>query len=220
MNLRSRRKQKTYEALLEAALALLETGRSFDSLSLREVTREAGVVPTAFYRHFEEMDDLGLGLVDQSTDALRQSMREVRSAPLPANHLIRASLLTFYDFVRAHRPLFLFLVRERSGGSARVREALQSTLRLFVADLATDLARMPTLARFSTPDLRMLADLLVNLVFGGVEEFLAPRTGPDEDEVLRRIERQMRLVLLGTSQWRSDRTSLSPGTLPANPRTE
>lgn len=218
MSLRTLRKQKTYETLLDAALKLLDAGRAFSSLSLREVTREAGVVPTAFYRHFEEMDDLGLGLVEQSSAALRQMMRAARSAPLPAEHLIRSSIKTFFDFVREHRSLFLFLVRERSGGSARIREALSTTLRLFVADLATDLARMPPLARFSTPDIQMLADLIVNTVFGGVEDFLNSATQAAEADVLDRIERQLRLVLLGASQWRSDHPSLSPGTLPGTAR--
>jgi AcrR family transcriptional regulator len=43
----------------------MSDGRSFVSISLREVTREAGVVPTAFYRHFKDMDELGLALVDE-----------------------------------------------------------------------------------------------------------------------------------------------------------
>src|SRR5580698_2758468 len=62
---RSPRKQRTYDALLKAALRLMKEGRSFTGLSLREVTREAGVVPTAFYRHFGGMDELGLALVEE-----------------------------------------------------------------------------------------------------------------------------------------------------------
>ncbi|HKL51527.1 MAG TPA: TetR family transcriptional regulator, partial [Wenzhouxiangellaceae bacterium] len=46
---RSAQKQRTREHLLDAALNLMEAGRGFSSLSLREVTREAGVVPAAFY---------------------------------------------------------------------------------------------------------------------------------------------------------------------------
>ena len=43
---------------MQAALVLLED-QSFSSVSLREVTREAGVVPTAFYRHFDSMESSG-----------------------------------------------------------------------------------------------------------------------------------------------------------------
>ncbi|WP_351079748.1 TetR family transcriptional regulator, partial [Shewanella sp. CAL98-MNA-CIBAN-0140] len=39
------------------------TGQSFSSISLRQVTREVGVVPTAFYRHFDDMESLGQALV-------------------------------------------------------------------------------------------------------------------------------------------------------------
>ena len=59
---RQERKQLTRQALLDAALELLEE-QSFSSLSLRQVTGAAGVVPTAFYRHFDDMEKLGLALI-------------------------------------------------------------------------------------------------------------------------------------------------------------
>ncbi len=62
---RAQRKQRTREALLDAALSMLED-RPFASLSLREVSRAAGISPAAFYRHFQDMDELGFALVDES----------------------------------------------------------------------------------------------------------------------------------------------------------
>ena len=59
---------------MAAALRLLEE-RSFSQLSLREVTREAGIVPAAFYRHFESMEALGLVLIDESFRVLRDMLR-------------------------------------------------------------------------------------------------------------------------------------------------
>ncbi|MDT4998223.1 MAG: hypothetical protein QOK12_328, partial [Mycobacterium sp.] len=67
---REERKEATRRAIIAAALRLLEE-RSFTALSLREVTREAGIVPAAFYRHFETMEALGLILIDESFRALR-----------------------------------------------------------------------------------------------------------------------------------------------------
>jgi AcrR family transcriptional regulator len=64
MTIRDEKNSKRDNTLLDAALKLMSDGRSFVSISLREVTREAGVVPTAFYRHFRDMDELGLALVD------------------------------------------------------------------------------------------------------------------------------------------------------------
>ena len=48
---------------MDAARSLMDSGRGFGSLSLREVARCAGIVPTGFYRHFDDMDALGLALV-------------------------------------------------------------------------------------------------------------------------------------------------------------
>ncbi|MCF8167246.1 MAG: TetR family transcriptional regulator, partial [Rhodoferax sp.] len=49
---RTERKDLTRNNLLQAALALIGQGRSFTSLGIREIAREAGMVPNAFYRHF------------------------------------------------------------------------------------------------------------------------------------------------------------------------
>src|SRR5512142_2533956 len=67
---REERKQTARRAIVAAALKLLDD-RSFSALSLREVTREAGIVPAAFYRHFESMEALGLVLIDESFRVLR-----------------------------------------------------------------------------------------------------------------------------------------------------
>ena len=93
---REERKEATRRAIIAAALKLLQD-RSFSSLSLREVTREVGIVPAAFYRHFESMEALGLVLIDESFRSLRDTHR-VRSTadfkgsfPFPATRRATAS---------------------------------------------------------------------------------------------------------------------------------
>src|SRR5687767_7268200 len=86
---RAERKQRTRNHLLESALRLMQEGRSFTSLGLREVTREAGVVPTSFYRHFEDMDQLALALVEETGITLRRLLREARQAGVPPINIIR-----------------------------------------------------------------------------------------------------------------------------------
>ena len=44
--------------LIEAALRLTAGGRSFASLGLRELAREAELNPNTFYRHFDTLDRL------------------------------------------------------------------------------------------------------------------------------------------------------------------
>ena len=77
MTSRLEQKQITRRALIDAALKL-SVDRGFSSLSLRAVTREAGIAPTSFYRHFKDMDDLGLALVDEVGMGLRQLVRQAR----------------------------------------------------------------------------------------------------------------------------------------------
>ena len=76
--IRALQKEKTRRQLIDAALGQLSSERSFSSLSLREVAKEAGLAPTSFYRHFSDMDELGLTLVDEAGLTLRQLMRQAR----------------------------------------------------------------------------------------------------------------------------------------------
>ena len=75
---RLQNKELTRQGLIRAALKLLSQ-HSFDSLSLREVTRQAGITPTAFYRHFDDMEELGLVLVEESFRSLGEMLKDARS---------------------------------------------------------------------------------------------------------------------------------------------
>lgn len=74
LGVRQAQKQKTRQALLDAALGLLEE-QSLSSLGLREVTRAVGVAPTAFYRHFRSTADLGVALVEEALGSLHPMIR-------------------------------------------------------------------------------------------------------------------------------------------------
>src|ERR1041384_5200271 len=87
---RVERKERTRRAILDAALRLCEES-SLIALSLRQVAKEVGIVPTAFYRHFDSIESLGLALVDESFVSLRAMLRDVRrGAPAHADIVDRA----------------------------------------------------------------------------------------------------------------------------------
>ena len=201
---RREQKERTRIALLDAALRLLE-GKSFGSLGLREVAREAGVVPTAFYRHFDSMEELGLALIDDSFRTLRRMIRDARSQDLAFEHVIRDSVEILVQHVHAHKLHFRFVARERSSGVPVLRQAIRAEIRLFSSELATDLARFPFLDRWSTEDLGVLATLLVNTMVSTAEELIdAPHGRPEvEREIVRRAEKQLLLIVLGVPAWRS-----------------
>ncbi|HEX4804685.1 MAG TPA: TetR family transcriptional regulator [Conexibacter sp.] len=201
---RREQKERTRIALLDAALRLLER-KSFGSLGLREVAREAGVVPTAFYRHFGSMEELGLALIDDSFRTLRRMIRDARAQGLAFDHVIRDSVEILVRHVHAHRLHFRFVARERSSGMPVLRQAIRAEIRLFSSELATDLARFPFLDAWSTEDLGVLATLIVNTMVSTAEELVdAPSGDPEvEREIVRRAEKQLLLIALGVPAWRS-----------------
>ncbi len=205
---REERKRQTREALLSSALELLED-RSFDSLSLREVARRAGVVPTAFYRHFESTEELGLVLVDQSFRTLRDMLRAARADPARFERVIRSSVEILVSYVHANRQQFRFVTRERFGGVAALRVAIRSEIRLFASELATDLARFPYLSAWSTEDLQMMAGLIVHAMVSTTEAILdAPLDSAQaEEEAIRNAEKQLRLITLGVPLWQGSGSS-------------
>jgi len=204
---RAERKGQTRRALLDAALERLGGDASFTSLSLREVAKDAGVVPAAFYRHFPDMEALGLTLVEESFSTVRARMRDLRAAPQPTAHVVQASLETFLGYVQEHPNHFRFIAKERYSGSTALRLAIRSEIRLFTSELAIDMARVPRLAAMSAADLQLAAALVVQTVMGATEMVLDARTSDTEEiaRIEREASRQLRMVLLGAAVWQSDR---------------
>lgn len=198
-------KQNTRQQLLEAALRMLDEGKSFDALSLRELTREVGIVPTAFYRHFHGMDALGQALVEDSFQVLRQLIRRARAEPGGGGSPIRQSVETLGRHVREHRLHFRFIARERHGGKDAIRQAIRNEIRLFISELSTDLARFPVLNKWTTDDLQMMASLIVDAMVSTVERLLdlPPQRPEAEAEALKLAEKQLRLILLAVPHWKS-----------------
>ncbi|QCQ91775.1 TetR family transcriptional regulator [Rhodococcus sp. SGAir0479] len=198
---RAQRKERTRQALLERALEL-HADRSFASVSLREVARAAGIVPTAFYRHFASMDELGVALAEDSMRVLRRLLRDARRTPSATT--ARASLDILVRQVHAHEAEFRFVARERYGGMPEVRRAIATELRLFVSELTVDLGRMPALSHWEVEDLEMAADLIVQTMLGAVVDLLdANRPGSSEERaVIARTEKQLRLIMIGIGGWK------------------
>ena len=119
---RAQQKQKTRQALIQAAFNQLSADHSFSNLSLREVAREAGIAPTSFYRHFKDMDELGLTMVDEAGLTLRQLMRQARRRIAnDGGSVINTSVVTFMEFIDNSSNQFRLLLRERSGTSKAFR---------------------------------------------------------------------------------------------------
>ncbi|WP_030421642.1 TetR family transcriptional regulator [Streptomyces sp. SCSIO 75703] len=217
---RQAQKQRTREALLAAALGLLEE-QSLSGLGLREVTRAAGVAPTAFYRHFASTADLGVALVEEALGGLGPLIRSTLSPAADGEERITRAVALVAGHVAAHPAHVRFVARERHGGVRPVREAIRERLARFAGEVAAELARDAESAGWSGEDLAMLAGLYVDQMLAIASLFLeareaedgaedgaeAPATSnaPDAPERYRRAAetaaRRMRLIGIGRRHW-------------------
>jgi AcrR family transcriptional regulator len=201
---RQERKQRTRQAILDVALEIADE-ESLATVSLRQVTKQVGIVPTAFYRHFASIDELGLALVDQSFASLREMLRDVRRTSTELSGVIAGSVAVLVEHVHQHREHFRFIARERTSGPPVVREAIRHELELFERELATDLARLPRSQTWSSDDLRIMANLIVTAMVSTAEAIVtAPPNRPDvEREIVRTTVTQLRMIVVGAANWRS-----------------
>jgi AcrR family transcriptional regulator len=198
---REERKQRTRQNIIDAALRLLAED-SFSGLSLREVTREAGIAPAAFYRHFESMEALGLVLIDESFRSLRDMLRGAR-AELDPEDVIESSVEVLSRNVTDYRQHWRFIGRERSSGVSVIRYAIRAEIRLITSELATDLARFPALTAWTTEDLNVLAGLFVNSMVQIAEALEDTEDPAARDEIRRTAAKQLRMIVVGIAGWRS-----------------
>jgi AcrR family transcriptional regulator len=199
---REERKRRTRQGIIDAALRLLADD-SFSGLSLREVTREAGIVPGAFYRHFESMEALGLVLIDESFRSLRELLRDARGGDLDPDHVIESSIEVLRRGVTERRSHWRFIARERNSGVSVLRYAIRTEIRLVTSVLATDLARFPALTHWSSEDLNVLASLFVNAMVSTAEAFEDTDDSAAREEIRRTAVKQLRMIVVGIAGWRS-----------------
>ncbi|MEU5379280.1 TetR family transcriptional regulator [Streptomyces sp. NPDC002387] len=202
LGIRQAQKQKTRQALLDAALGLLEE-QSLSSLGLREVTRAVGVAPTAFYRHFRSTADLGVELVEEALGSLHPMIGSTVYATGDGDERITRAVDLIARHVDAHPAHVRFIARERHGGVQPVREAIRRQLARFAEEVKVALTGRPESAGWSDEDLLMLAGLYVDQMLMTASQFLEAMEGPAEERerVARTAAQRLRLVGIGRHHW-------------------
>lgn len=195
--IRAQQKEKTRRQLIDAALGQLSSERSFSSLSLREVAKEAGLAPTSFYRHFSDMNELGLTLVDEAGLTLRQLMRQARQRIEKGGSVIQISVVTFMEFIESNGNIFRLLLRERSGTSAAFRAAVNREVRYFTLELCDYLQQANKL----NADVAFLqADAAVTIVFSAGSDALDVDK-EDRLQISMRTIQQLRFIARGAAEF-------------------
>lgn len=213
MPIRDERKRQSRQAIIDAALRLSTSGRSFNSISLREISREIGLVPTAFYRHFKDMDALGLELIDQISLNLKSTLHQIgQSYVYQPEAKIDKSLELFFQTIHQHTEEWIFIITERWGASQAIRKAIAREIEYLVEDLAIDLQRLTSVKHIQKlDDLKSLAHLLVNLAFNWVmawielsRQYEEPVLAQQQQLLKMQALTQMRLLFHGISNWKNN----------------
>jgi AcrR family transcriptional regulator len=200
---RQEQKLRTRRSIIEAAFSLLDEQRSLSSISLREVARAAGIAPTSFYRHFKDIDELGLTLVDEAGLALRQLMRQARVRIASGGGVINTSVDTFMEFITANNNVFRLLLREHTGTSTAFRAAVLREIKHFNVEL-TDYTISTTGLPYNIANLQ--AEAMVKLVFSAGAEAL-DASDEQKANVAERVKLQLRFVVNGALQAKAEQTS-------------
>jgi len=191
------RRSVTREDLIAAALALIGPHRSLSTLSLREVAREAGIAPNSFYRQFRDMDELSIALIDLAGRSLRTIIGQARRrATLSATSVVRVSVETFIEQLRADDKLLHVMLREGAVGSDDFKHAVERELHYFEDELQIDLVRLAAVdgVKLHAPDLA--AKAITRLVFAmGASAMDLP---PEKDaELIEQISTMVRMIITG-----------------------
>jgi AcrR family transcriptional regulator len=189
---RTEQKEKTRRAIIDAALNQLSVEKSFASLSLREVARGAGIAPTSFYRHFKDMEELGLTLVDECGLTLRQIMRKARKRFEKGGSVIQTSVYTFMEVMETHPNIFRLLFHERSGTTHALRKAVDREIQFFIVEL-TDYIQAVGYEKESAV---AQAEAMVAIVFNAGAESLAAKPS-QRKQIEERVVQQLRYLAMG-----------------------
>ena len=208
---REEKKQQTRKALMDAALTLVGQGENFANISLREVAKGAGVVPTSFYRHFKDMEELGLNLIDDLGMMLRKLMRTTRQNSGFPGTMTHSSVEVYVDYVCRHRNYFYFMCQCRGGGTPALRHGIRNELSYFANELFTDLRELPATSTVATEDLDIACQLLVETVFDSTVDLLdlIDSRPVYRSEYSERLVKKLRLIWLGLGQWQSSNKTTS-----------
>lgn len=210
MSIRAKRKNQTRDALLSAVLEQCASGQSFSSLSLRQVTKMAGVVPATFYRHFKDMEDLGKTLVNEMmTTSIANMYQDMELGNNRSyQEQISNSVDLFFDAIDRIPEYAQFAVTERWGGSPAVCKALNKQIKLLIKLLSQDLGRLPAFKHVSEEDRDLLAELGANMFFSWIVDWLdieqsskPNEIGKKRIEYKKRCERQAKMLFYGASNW-------------------
>ena len=204
---RKQRKAETRQRLMMAVAAELAGGRSFDTLSLREVSKLAGIAPTSFYRHFHDMEHLGFALIEAHGQTLLEQMHRVREQVDSGRSLIRTSVETLFDFFFSNQGMSRMILQESMSPQSAFGDAAEGLFVAMSKDLAEFLVRDAQERGVSVSHPQLAARSMVSILFAaGIA--LLKHPAEDRDRHTEAAIAQLRMIMHGAEAMGRDTASI------------
>lgn len=191
-----RRASITREELIDAAMNLLGPHRSVSTLSLREIARSASIAPNSFYRHFRDVDELAIALVERAGTELRHLIGNARQRAKDKGSVVQSSVEVFMEQLRAEQGYLPLLLREGKVGSAAFKQAVEQQLIFFENELKEDLIRLEQRHGHQLYAPELVAKAITRLVFAMGASALEQQ--PAEQAIsLKQTADMVRMIIYG-----------------------
>ena len=184
------------EDVITAAFALVGPDRSVSSLSLREIARSADIAPNSFYRHFKNMDELTIAMIELAGKSLSKLLGEARHRITKDKSAVVTSIEAFMDMLNSEERLLHLLLREGSIGSVAYRQAVEQFLTNFEDELCLDLIRLTKASGQQIQYPHLVSKAITRLVFsqGG---YILDRPKKEQPVIKDDLIKMIRMIIAG-----------------------
>lgn len=197
MSIRAERKLQSQQAILEKVLQLNYAGYCFNSISLRQLAQEVGMVPSAFYRYFPNKEQLAVDLVDQTSLMIKSHLNHL------AEHLqhrnsdaLNKHLSQFCEHVRHKATYWHFFIVERWGGGSFLQEKIGQEVTFLIDDLAHLLQKKHPEQLQDLLRSQALAELCMELHLAWIIKWLHCSGDTQKQQILQQFIQQLQFIEL------------------------
>jgi AcrR family transcriptional regulator len=202
-------KKKISNALIIAAIELCAE-EGYASLSIRSVARKAGIAPTSFYRHFRDIDELGVAIVDKAKNVLTNCMNQIHTKiQKQSDHIslndqlhqsiekiVRPFVETFIECIKHNHQLLCLFFQERTGNSEQMRKAITKGIDSLIDALSQDVKYINKKVEKDMTDIPLIAESMIAITsYDTVAMLLNPDL--DSHQINETIIKKLNLLLLG-----------------------
>jgi len=203
-------KKKTSNALINAAIELCAE-EGYASLSIRSVARKAGIAPTSFYRHFRDIDELGVAIVDKAKIVLTNCINQIRQK-MPEScgdnvftseqllqsieNLVRPFVETFIECIKQNNQLLCLFFQERTGNSEQMRKSISEGIDSLIEALNQDLKRIHKDISKENIDISLISESMIAIaIYDSVAMLLDQKL--ENSQIIENIIKKLNWLLLG-----------------------